>query len=57
MADAGTADIGMPDEEATDELVGDDMDAAEWAALDGELPTDEPAMPAETPGLRRRRPR
>ena len=47
LADAGTADIGMPDEEATDELVGDDMDAAEWAALDGELPTEEPAMPAD----------
>ena len=34
LADAGTADIGMPDEDAADELVGDDMDAAEWAALD-----------------------
>ena len=34
LADAGTADIGMPDEQAADELVGDDMDAAEWAALD-----------------------
>ena len=47
LADAGTADIGMPDEEATDELVGDDMDAAEWAALDGALPIEEPAMPAD----------
>lgn len=51
VADAGTADIGMPDEEATDDLVGDDMDAAEWAALDGELPTDEPALPAEPQGF------
>jgi hypothetical protein len=49
LADAGTADIGMPDEQATDELVGDDMDAAEWAALDGELPMDEAAMPADAP--------
>jgi hypothetical protein len=35
VADAGTADIGIPDEEAADELVADDADAAEWAALDG----------------------
>ena len=42
LADAGTADIGMPDEDAADELVGDDMDAAEWAALAAALPTEEP---------------
>ena len=46
LAEAGTADIGMPDEEAADELVGDDMDAAEWAALDAAMPMEEQAMPA-----------
>jgi len=44
LAEAGTADIGMPDEDAADELVGDDMDAAEWAALDTALPTEDDAM-------------
>jgi hypothetical protein len=44
LAEAGTADIGMPDEDAADELVGDDMDAAEWAALDAAPPTEDPAM-------------
>jgi hypothetical protein len=44
LAEAGTADIGMPDEDAADELVGDDMDAAEWAALDTTLPTDDHTM-------------
>ena len=44
LAEAGTADIGMPDEDATDELVGDDMDAAEWAALDAALPMEDHAM-------------
>jgi hypothetical protein len=34
IADAGTADIGMPDEAAADELVGDDADPAEWEAMD-----------------------
>jgi hypothetical protein len=33
VADAGTADIGTPDEDATDDLVGDDADAAELAAM------------------------
>jgi hypothetical protein len=33
VAEAGTADIGMPDEDATDDLVGSDADAAELAAL------------------------
>lgn len=47
LADAGTADIGMPDEDAADELVGDDMDAAEWAALDEGVALQEPvALPA-----------
>ena len=46
LAEAGTADIGMPDEDAADELVGDDMDAAEWAALDAVLPMEDHAMPA-----------
>ena len=46
LAEAGTADIGMPDEDAADELVGDDMDAAEWAALDAELPMEDHATPA-----------
>jgi hypothetical protein len=46
LAEAGTADIGMPDEDAADELVGDDMDAAEWAALDLPMPAPDPAMPA-----------
>jgi hypothetical protein len=36
----------MPDERAADELVGDDMDAAEWAALAAPLPMEEPVMPA-----------
>ena len=49
----------MPDEEATDELVGDDMDAAEWAALDAPLPTEEPADARRAPDVeaaaRRRR--
>jgi hypothetical protein len=44
LAEAGTADIGIPDEDAADELVGDDMDAAEWAALDTALPTEDHAM-------------
>jgi hypothetical protein len=34
VADAGTADIGVPDEAAADDLVGDDADPAEWAAMD-----------------------
>ena len=34
VADAGTADIGVPDETAADELVGDDADPAEWEAMD-----------------------
>jgi hypothetical protein len=46
LAEAGTADIGMPDEDAADELVGDDMDAAEWAALDVAMPMEDPPMPA-----------
>jgi hypothetical protein len=33
VADAGTADIGVPDETAADELVGADADPAEWAAM------------------------
>jgi hypothetical protein len=33
VADAGTADIGVPDEDAADELVGEDADPAEWAAM------------------------
>jgi hypothetical protein len=33
VADAGTADIGVPDETAADELVGADADQAEWAAM------------------------
>ena len=33
VADAGTADIDMPDEDAADELFGSDADAAELAAL------------------------
>ena len=33
VADAGTADIDMPDEDAADALVGSDADAAELAAL------------------------
>jgi hypothetical protein len=54
LAEAGTADIGMPDEHATDELVGDDMDAAEWAALAGPVSAEEPvvaAAPAGAPSL------
>jgi hypothetical protein len=51
LADAGTADIGMPDERAADELVGDDMDAAEWAALAAPLPMDEPVTPAAPASL------
>jgi hypothetical protein len=51
LADAGTADIGMPDERAADELVGDDMDAAEWAALAAPLPVEEPVMPAAPANL------
>jgi hypothetical protein len=46
LAEAGTADIGMPDEDAADELVGDDMDAAEWAALDAAPPAEDLALPA-----------
>jgi hypothetical protein len=46
LADAGTADIGMPDEDAADQLVGDDMDAAEWAALAAPLPTEEAILPS-----------
>ena len=34
VAEAGTADIGVPDEEAADELVGDDAGAAEWGQMD-----------------------
>jgi hypothetical protein len=45
LAEAGTADIGMPDEDAADELVGDDMDAAEWAALDATPPAEDLALP------------
>ncbi|HEX6621213.1 MAG TPA: hypothetical protein VF024_16235 [Solirubrobacteraceae bacterium] len=44
LADAGTADIGMPDEDAADELVGGDMDAAEWAALAAPVATEEPVV-------------
>ena len=33
VADAGTADIDMPDEDAADDLFGSDADAAELAAL------------------------
>ena len=33
VADAGTADIDLPDEDAADDLVGSDADAAELAAL------------------------
>jgi hypothetical protein len=51
LAEAGTADIGMPDEDAADELVGDDMDAAEWAALDVAMPTQDPATPAAAAGF------
>ena len=43
----GPPTSACPTRRPTDELVGDDMDAAEWAALDGELPTEEPAMPAD----------
>jgi hypothetical protein len=34
VAEAGTADIGVPDEQAADELVGDDAGAAEWGQMD-----------------------
>jgi hypothetical protein len=44
LAEAGTADIGMPDEDATDELVGEDMDAAELAALDAPMPMEDDPM-------------
>lgn len=47
LPEAGTADIGMPDEDAADELVGDDMDAAEWAALDAAPLAEDPVLPAD----------
>ena len=56
LADAGTADIGMPDEHAADELVGDDMDAAEWAALAAPLARGgaRPCPPRRPASTRRR---
>jgi hypothetical protein len=51
LVDAGTAEIGMPDELAADELVGDDMDAAEWAALTAPLTTEDPVVPVASASL------
>jgi hypothetical protein len=44
VAEAGTADIGVPDEDAADELVGDDADAAEWGQMDVGFNGDQPVV-------------
>ena len=51
----GRPTSACPTSDAADELVGDDMDAAEWAALDAPLPASR--SPCRSPRRRRAEPR